>query len=406
MTPTTIDRRGVELTYEFTVFNTGNVTLSNVAIEDDLDGLSAIDCPAAEVSPAGTLTCTATRMSTQDDVDAGSVVNRATLTIDGPDGQPMTPATSTATVSATAAPRLTLAKRATPVEVSAVGQRVDYEFEVTNTGNLTIDSISVSDPMVGLSAVACPEASLAPAGSMTCTASRLTTQRDLDSGSVVNIARVGGVDARGNAVEPATAAATVTATQTPELTLTKSAAPASVERSGVSVAYTFVVRNAGNVTVQSLRVEDPLEGLTPISCPRDVLAPGAEMTCTANRTVTQADVDSGSIVNSAPVNVAYVDMFRRARGLMDGPETTELTRLELNARTHMLLSEIFWAPVWLHRHDPEDYGRVTRRLLSITADGLAAPGAAWNPRPLPDLIPEPPEGGGFPANCSCGRPPS
>ena len=98
-------------------------------------------------------------------------------------------------------------------------------------------------------------------------------------------------------------------------------------------------------------------------------------------------------LNSAPVNAAYVDMFRRARGLLDGPETAELTRLELNARTHMLLSEIFWAPVWLHRHDPEDYGRVTQRLLSITADGLAAPGAAWDPRPLPDLIPEPPEGG-------------
>ncbi|CAN5826688.1 TetR/AcrR family transcriptional regulator [soil metagenome] len=98
-------------------------------------------------------------------------------------------------------------------------------------------------------------------------------------------------------------------------------------------------------------------------------------------------------LNSAAVNDAYVDMFRRARGLLDGPETADLTRLELNARTHMLLSEIFWAPVWLHRHDPEDYGRVTQRLLSITADGLAATGAAWNPRPLPDLIPEPPEGG-------------
>lgn len=98
-------------------------------------------------------------------------------------------------------------------------------------------------------------------------------------------------------------------------------------------------------------------------------------------------------LNSAAVNAAYVDMFRRARGLLDGPETAALTRLELNARTHMLLSEIFWAPVWLHRHDPEDYGRVTQRLLSITADGLAASGAAWNPRPLPNLIPEPPEGG-------------
>ncbi|MDO8377958.1 TetR/AcrR family transcriptional regulator [Phenylobacterium sp.] len=98
-------------------------------------------------------------------------------------------------------------------------------------------------------------------------------------------------------------------------------------------------------------------------------------------------------LKSEPVNAAYVDMFRSARSLLSGPETAGLTRLALNARTHMLVSEIFWTVAWLHRHDPEDYGRVSQRILSIAADGLAAPGAVWNPQPLPDLIPEPPAGG-------------
>jgi AcrR family transcriptional regulator len=47
-----------------------------------------------------------------------------------------------------------------------------------------------------------------------------------------------------------------------------------------------------------------------------------------------------------------------------------------------------WTPVWLHRRDAEDYDRAARRFGSIMADGLAAPGAAWNPVALPSLSPE------------------
>lgn len=93
-------------------------------------------------------------------------------------------------------------------------------------------------------------------------------------------------------------------------------------------------------------------------------------------------------LNCERVNTAYVDMFRRIRGLLEGEETRELSRPALGARTLLLVSEVFWAVVWLHRHDPEDYARVSQRVMSITADGLAAPGAAWNPVALPALIPE------------------
>ncbi|KRB50639.1 TetR/AcrR family transcriptional regulator [Phenylobacterium sp. Root700] len=92
---------------------------------------------------------------------------------------------------------------------------------------------------------------------------------------------------------------------------------------------------------------------------------------------------------SEPVNQAYLDMFRKVRRVVEGPETANLPRAALNARAHLLISEVFWAVVWLRRHDVEDYGRVSQRVLSITADGLAAQGSAWAPLPLPDLIAEP-----------------
>ena len=93
-------------------------------------------------------------------------------------------------------------------------------------------------------------------------------------------------------------------------------------------------------------------------------------------------------IDSPAVNDAYVDMFRAARRLFDGGQAPAMERRERNARTHLLLSELFWAVVWLPKSDPEDYPRAASRLVSILTDGLAAPGASWNPVPLPPLLAE------------------
>ncbi len=85
-------------------------------------------------------------------------------------------------------------------------------------------------------------------------------------------------------------------------------------------------------------------------------------------------------LNSPSVNQAYTEMFRHARALLAGPEI--LPRLHINARTHLLLSQMFWAVAWIHRHDQADYGRVAERVSSLLTAGLAAPGVGV-PRPQP-----------------------
>jgi hypothetical protein len=70
---------------------------------------------------------------------------------------------------------LTLDKRAgDPVDanqdgVLGAGDRIDYEFELTNTGSVTLTNLGVDDTLVG--AVACGVTTLAPGESTTCTAS-------------------------------------------------------------------------------------------------------------------------------------------------------------------------------------------------------------------------------------------
>lgn len=93
-------------------------------------------------------------------------------------------------------------------------------------------------------------------------------------------------------------------------------------------------------------------------------------------------------LNAAPVNEAYVAMFRAARELVAG--AGGMPRLHRNARAHLLLSQMFWVVVWLHQADPAEYGRTAGRLARVLNRGIAAPGTDW-PQPTPmTLIPRDP----------------
>lgn len=83
---------------------------------------------------------------------------------------------------------------------------------------------------------------------------------------------------------------------------------------------------------------------------------------------------------------AYTSMFRRVRALLCGDDTLRLDRPEQNARAHLLLSLLLWVPAWIHRYEPEDYGRVADRITELLQRGFAASGVAWTAPAAPRIV--------------------
>jgi len=95
-----------------------------------------------------------------------------------------------------------------------------------------------------------------------------------------------------------TAVATVTVSAQPALAIDKTAGTPSGNRAGDTIPYSFLVTNTGNVTVTGLRIDDPQLDAAAV-CVATTLAPGASTTCTGTHTLTQADVDAGTVINTA-----------------------------------------------------------------------------------------------------------
>ncbi|WP_281169879.1 Ig-like domain-containing protein [Olivibacter sitiensis] len=81
------------IAYTFTVTNTGNVTISGIAVSDDKIA-AAIELGATELAPGASTTGTAVYTPTEDELVAGQVVNQATVTGEDPDGGSVGPVDS------------------------------------------------------------------------------------------------------------------------------------------------------------------------------------------------------------------------------------------------------------------------------------------------------------------------
>ncbi|MFD6816382.1 hypothetical protein ACFWCH_05675 [Microbacterium sp. NPDC060132] len=300
---------GDTIAYTFTVTNTGNVTVSDIAVNDPKVG--TVTCDVTALGPTGVATCTAAPyVITQADTDNGSVDNSATANGTDPTGGPVVTTPDTTTTPTDQAPALSFDKTAgTPVDVNAngitdEGDTIAYTFTVTNTGNVTVAGIAVTDALVG--AVTCDVTTLAPGAVASCTAAPYTiTAADETAGEVANSASAAGTDPGGDAVPSNTDTTTTpVVASAPSLTIDKAAgAPVDVNGNGVTdagdtIAYTFTVTNTGNVPLADVAVDDPKVGA--VTCDATTLAPGAVASCTAaTYTITQADVDNGSVDNSA-----------------------------------------------------------------------------------------------------------
>ena len=312
-TPTTVATVGETVTYSFLVTNSGNVTIDNLAVADTAFSGSGtaptVSCPVTVLAPAASTTCTSTAYAvTQADLDAGQVTNTAVANGDAPDGTDVASPPSSATVTANQAAQLQLVKSVLPTQVAAADQVLAYSFEVTNTGNVTVNTVTIEE--VGFSGsgtmtgVLCGPAAgtLAPGDVVTCTATYRVTQADMDAGQIDNVARA-------NATGPAGAVASndddaqVTVDNLRSASLDKSVTPTTVSAAGEQVTYSFVVTNTGNQTVTDPVIEERAfsgtGGPLAVTCPSGSYGPGETALCTATYTVTQADVDAGQVTNLA-----------------------------------------------------------------------------------------------------------
>lgn len=325
---------GQIVTYTVTITNTGPDSETNVVLEDDLTGVlddatynnnvssSAGSCTFNALTincSLGTLSAgavvTATYSVTVNDPPSGdsTLINTATANSDGG-----TPISDEVTVPILVSPQFTFQKSATPSEITAAGQIITYSFAVTNSGNVTLNNITVNESAFSgtgtLSAITCPTTTLAPEDSTVCTATYTATQEDIAAGVITNTATAQA--SYGSVVLlPASSSAAVTATPAAALTLQKTASPTMVNAAGEQVTYSFTVTNTGNVTLSGLAINDVMAApatpgnLSAITCPDTTLAPGAETTCTATYTVSQADLDAGNISNTATASGTTPNSF-------------------------------------------------------------------------------------------------
>ncbi|MFA8444088.1 SdrD B-like domain-containing protein [Yoonia sp.] len=276
-----------DITYTFTVTNTGDLTLTgievrDVMISDDVIGTIAVLAPGASDS------VTATYPITQDDLDAGEVVNTATAIGTDPFGREPTDDSGTevdndtdTTTSLTREPAIDLQKTAVisgDQMPTQVGDVITYTFTITNIGNVTLTDVTLTDDLEGLvflNAPIDPIPSLAP-GASDATTYRATYTVDEDdilvAGQVVNQALVSGTPPEGDDVEdlsgpeprtdadtivPLTRLAAIETTKTQVLTDNGD----GVDSVGDLITYTITVENTGNVPLFNVGVADTLTDL-------------------------------------------------------------------------------------------------------------------------------------------------
>ncbi|MGM1016993.1 MAG: DUF6923 family protein [Actinomycetota bacterium] len=230
---------GDAIDYTLTVTNNGPGNSSGFVVKDTLP--TSVVGPSTSTpgcSIAGNdLQCVLGGLPVGDSVDieisgtislgaAGELTNTATVIGNELDPNPDNDSSTSVAVPEPQA-NLQITKTPTPAIVTAPGQEVTYTFEVTNTSDVPIDDIVLTDvqaPPAGAltTGPTCPATTLAAQASMTCTATYTATLADIDHGRIDDTATATG-DSAGTPIISNEATATVLAEPVRDWSIEKTA---------------------------------------------------------------------------------------------------------------------------------------------------------------------------------------
>ena len=266
---------GEVITYTITVTNTGNTTLKDIPVVDDMAGINTkID--TIEVGKSASVTGTYTVK--QSDIDKGGKIhNVATVGDKSPEKDVPVEQNSS----------YTAVKTADKEKVTAAGEIITYTITVTNTGNTTLKDIPVVDDMAGINTKI---DTIEVGKSASVTGTYTVKQSDIDKGGKIhNVATVGDKSPEKD----------VPVEQNSSYTAVKTADKEKVTAAGEIITYTITVTNTGNTTLKDIPVVDDMAG---INTKIDTIEVGKSASVTGTYTVKQSDIDKGGKIH----NVATV----------------------------------------------------------------------------------------------------
>ena len=305
------------LGYEITVVNTGNLTLTGVSVTDTLpDGIvGVVSGPVNDVTTAGALDVgetwvfNANYTVSQTDIDNGSDLINLVEVVTNETGSVSKSDTATTTIETK--PAFALSKVVDEVQLSEPAT-LNYQITIENTGNLTLNNISLVDQLPDGSA-AVLTGPLTDTGSIGAldvgetwnyTAQYTVTQAEIDAG-VNRVNEVTATTDETGATEQ-TASATTELSQAPSMAISKSVDQSVISAPG-TLEYLITLNNTGNVSLNNIALSDNLPDGTPglLTGPitdtgaADVLDVGETWQFTATFVADQDDIDRGvDLVNT------------------------------------------------------------------------------------------------------------
>ncbi|TXD69047.1 DUF7507 domain-containing protein, partial [Aequorivita lipolytica] len=200
------------------------------------------------------------------------------------------------------------------------GETIDYTFTVTNEGSVSLNNVTVSDPLIAT--ITGPTGDTDGDGELDVTEIWLytgtynITQADIDTGQVTNQAIAIGIAPDATVVTDLSDdnsvleddPTVIILCQNPDIAIVKTGILNDENQNGCTdvdetISYTFTVTNEGNLSLSNITVTDPL--ILTISGPTGDTDGDGELDVTeiwvytGTYTITQDDIDTGSVTNQA-----------------------------------------------------------------------------------------------------------
>lgn len=280
-----------------TILNTGNVRLRSLNLE--LSNKVTLACAADFVEAGATMDCASEPIALeQTDIDRGSLDGTLKASATTPRGVGFSFAESFASLAIEAKPA-GVTSTTTDGEVSAAGESIRVTASVANHGNVTLDSVAatVNGSAIDLSG------RVAPNGTVEHTFDHEVTQEEFDAGRVVFATAATGLAPSGSTVVLTPSEATIEFDRRGEVSANLTPVVEGEPEVGDLIALRLSIKNEGNASVRNLTAGFDKQGLA-AECAVPSLAPGASIECdvAGAYTVTQADVDAGSVPFHATIN--------------------------------------------------------------------------------------------------------